>query len=703
LVTFAALAILTLVGVAQPASAAPDGQILGAGSGIAIPGRYLVVLKDTGSLRAAGVAASAGALAGKYSGKIRSIWERSLSGFSVAMSEAAAKRLAADPDVAYVEQDQVVQLADTQDNPPSWGLDRVDQRNRPLDNTYSYDVVQAPQVTAYIVDTGIRITHNEFGGRASYGWDFTNNLPLANDCHTTPTGGGHGTHVAGTVGGKTYGVAKNVKLVAVKVFDCSGKATSTSIQDGVEWVTTHAVKPAVANVSIGYECKDGGGNPAPCPLGTGQAVKDAIKNSIAAGISWVVAGGNENIHSCHSPYPQTAGVIAVGSVDLADGKSAFSNWGGCIDLWAPGEGIVSASNVNDTAPRTSQGTSMAAPHVAGAIALMMARPGPAKNPAELKAQLLAETTPNVITGLDAESPNKLLYIPAPPVAGGSPVALARHQNGRLALFGANQAGTMWYRSQTQVNADTWSAWIQSQNQSWYSACAGTDSAARLKLVGLRRNQEVWHRTQAFANSDSFTAWQKFDGLLTSCAVALDGTKLKIFGTNALGQVFTRSEVTPQGAYTPWTLLAGIQPMRSVAAELNSNGQVELFGLTRTGQIWHCWNTATNCPAGSWFQLDGQLATIALARNGDGTLAVLGANAAGQVFQRHAGPGVNAWFNWSQLTVPTTVGTPRSVAAETNADGRITLIAVNAAGQIWHTKQVGALFGPWTQLDGQLRP
>jgi len=702
----AALALATVfaggIATAPPAFSAQDTPILGTRPGAAIPRRYIVVLKDTASARTGSVAARARVLADRYQGKIGFVYERTLSGFSVGMSEAAARRLAADPEVDYVEQDQVVRLADTQENPPSWGLDRIDQRLLPLDTTYSYDL-HPSTVTAYIIDTGVRTTHADFEGRASSGWDFISGDATAEDCH------GHGTHVAATVAGKSFGVAKNAKVVAVRAFNCSGTSTESSVQSAVEWITTNAVKPAIANLSIEMACSDASGNPAPCPVDTGKAIKTAISKSITAGIHYVIAAGNQNIDGCGNPFNQVFGTLVVGAVTSSNAKEPNSNWGACLDLWAPGQGIVSADIVNDTSSRARTGTSMAAPHVAGALAQILARPGwAAKTPAEAKAQLMAETTPGVVTGLTATSPNKLVYAPPPPMAGGSSVALARNADGRLTLFGVNRAGTLFVRSQTQPSSTTWTPWLSSVDPNWYSVCADTDSQTRIKLAGLRRNEEIWHRSQAVVNANSWTIWQKFDGLLTACAVAYSGTKLDVFGVNRQGQLWRRTEVTPGGAYTAWSPVGGVQVLRSVAAERNSNGLVEVFGLTRGGEIWHCWATASNCgAAGSWVQLDGQLSTIAVTRSASvGSLSVLGVNSVGQLFFRRAALGTNNWFSWSQLDVPATGGVLRSVATETMADGRILLVAVNAAGQIWHRAQTApdaSTFGPWVQLDGLLRP
>ncbi len=703
--TLLSLAVTTTV-AGLPASSAPIDQILGARSGSAVPGQYTVVLDERGSARSGEVAPQAANLAARYGGRVNAVYERTLAGFSVAMSETQALRLAADPAVAYIQQDQWLQLDDTQENLPSYGLDRVDQRNLPLDGGYSYDFGPSP-VSVYIVDSGIRISHEDFGGRAVHGWDFIADVPAAGDCH------GHGTHVAGTVGGTRYGVAKNVRLVALRAFDCNGRATSTSVQSAVEWVTVNAVKPAVVNMSLGPRCTDGSGNPAACPEDKEKALVTAVKNSIAAGINYVVSAGNGNIDACGAPLAAIATATAVGATDSTDSRwtstaTLGSNWGACVDIWAPGHNIVSAGITSDTVSRTTSGTSMAAPHVTGAMALMLTRPGWAnKTPAELKAALTAESTPNVLSGLNAGSPNKLVYTAPPPFAGGSQVALARNADGRLAMYGVNIEGTMFARYQTHPNSSTWTEWQSSVEPSWYSVCAETDGLPHLKVVGLRRNTEIWHRSQTFPNLHSYSMWRGIDGLANTCAMASDGAKLELFVTNGQGHLYRRTQTAPGSAgFTPWAPVSGAQVLRRLAAERNGEGLVELFGLTRTGEIWHCWMTATNCGPATWVRLDGQASSIAVARNGSGTISIFAVNSANQLFVRDAAAGTNNWFSWSQLDVTAAVGTVRTIAAEARQDGRIELVAVNSLGQIWSRTQLapsGNSFGPWVQLSGLLRP
>jgi subtilisin family serine protease len=383
---------------AGAASAAPDaGEIRLAAGATAVPGSYLVVLKDSavgagvGSARAAtAVPATAAALAGRYGATVKRTYAAALNGFEAAMDERAARQLAADRAVAYVEQNSVVTLAATQNN-ATWGLDRIDQRNRPLSTTFTYPNSAGAGVTAYIIDTGIRFTHSQFGGRAVSGFDFVNNDSNASDCN------GHGTHVAGTVGGSTYGVAKAVRLVGVRVLSCSGGGTLAGVIAGINWVTTNhaAGAPAVANMSLGG--------------GASSALDNAVNNSINDGVSYAVAAGNSNANACNASPARTAAAITVGSTTSTDARSSFSNVGSCVDLFAPGSSITSAWHTSDTATNTISGTSMAAPHVAGAVALVLGGNNSA-SPATVRNSLVTNATPNVITNAGSGSPNRLLFV-----------------------------------------------------------------------------------------------------------------------------------------------------------------------------------------------------------------------------------------------------------------------------------------------------
>ncbi|QEV16387.1 S8 family peptidase [Streptomyces alboniger] len=392
---FASVALLIGAGTAVSAAPTPSGEgvIVGAGRADVVKDSYIVTLKT--SIGRGEVERRARDLAAGHDGTLGHVYTDALRGFSIRLPEAAAKRLAANPAVARVETDGIARAIETQTN-PTWGLDRVDQRDLPLDKKYTYPST-ASNVTTYVVDTGIRLTHQDFGGRAVSGYDFVDNDSNASDCN------GHGTHVAGTVGGSTYGVAKGAKLVAVRVLNCAGSAPWSTVISGVDWVTRNAVKPAVANASIG-----GGKN---------QSLEDAVANSVASGVTWAVAGGNSNAEACSESPAATPAAITVGATDSNDARASFSNYGTCLDLFAPGVNITSAYHSSDTATTVMSGTSMASPHVAGAAALVLAA-NPSWSPAQVRDKLVADATPNKVTDARTGSPNKLLHVGTTPPPSG---------------------------------------------------------------------------------------------------------------------------------------------------------------------------------------------------------------------------------------------------------------------------------------------
>jgi subtilisin family serine protease len=309
----------------------------------------------------------------------------------VRVDERQAKRLAADSRVASVSRDATVAVEHRQPDPP-WGLDRIDQRDLPLDTSYTWPESAGQGVTAYVIDTGVRITHKDFGGRASYGWDFVDNDATAQD------GQGHGTHVAGTIAGTTYGVAKQAKVVAVRVLDDNGAGTLSQVIAGIDWVTKNARKPAVANMSLG---------------GLADPQLDAaVRNSIASGVTYTVAAGNDGLPaSLYSPA-RVKEAITVGASDKKDARADFSNWGARLDLFAPGVDVTSASNASDTGRATFSGTSMASPHAAGAAALYLADHAWA-TPADVSKALVERAASGKMSNTGLGSPNKLLQVDNP--------------------------------------------------------------------------------------------------------------------------------------------------------------------------------------------------------------------------------------------------------------------------------------------------
>ncbi|MFG2789241.1 S8 family peptidase [Streptomyces sp. NPDC048419] len=370
-----------------PAHAAPEGRILGAGEPGAVGGSYLVTLK--GGTKASSAAGKG--LAEKYGARISHSYGTVLNGYAIRANERQAERFAADSRVASVVQDARVTLDGTQKNPPSWGLDRIDQKSLPLDRRYIPPGAAGRGVTAYVIDTGIRITHKDFGGRASYGWDFVGNDRTAND------GNGHGTHVAGTIAGTTYGVAKRADVVSVRVLDNNGSGTTAQVIAGIDWVTRHARKPAVANLSLG---------------GSHNAQLDAaVRNSIASGVTYAVAAGNDGLPAGLYSPADVKEAITVGATGRTDARAAFSNFGPAVDLFAPGVSITSASFASDTGRATFSGTSMATPHATGAAALYLAG-HPKATPAQVAKALVKLAVPGKVSGRGLGSPDELLQVPA---------------------------------------------------------------------------------------------------------------------------------------------------------------------------------------------------------------------------------------------------------------------------------------------------
>lgn len=332
-------------------------------------------------------------IAVQYPGTVRYVYRHALNGFAITTSPAVALQMSLDSRIASVEPDGVMQVVTTQSNPP-WGLDRIDKRNRPLDASYTYTNTGSG-VKVYIIDTGIRTTHTQFGGRAIHGRDTVNNDNDATDCN------GHGTHVAGTVGGSTYGVAKGATLVAVRVLDCNGSGTTAGVIAGVDWVTgNHAAgQAAAANMSLGG--------------GASSSLDTAVSNSINDGISYSIAAGNGNIFgqpldACTQSPARVAAAITVSATNSTDTKASWANYGTCVDIFAPGVGITSAWSTSDTATNTIDGTSMATPHVAG-VAAQYLQTNTSATPSAVASAIVSNATTGVVSSPGSGSPNRLLY------------------------------------------------------------------------------------------------------------------------------------------------------------------------------------------------------------------------------------------------------------------------------------------------------
>jgi subtilisin family serine protease len=520
--------------------------------------RYIVVFKP--SVR--DVDATVDGLVREHGiGQVHYRYRAAIQGFAATLPPQALEGLRRSPLVEFIEADGLAYAIGTQSNPPSWGLDRVDQRDLPLNSSYGYQN-EGQGVEAYILDTGIRYTHQEFvpAGRAVSGRDFVSNDAFSEDCH------GHGTHVAGTVGGTTTGIAKQVKLFGVRVLDCSGSGSYSGITAAVDWVTQEKLArpavPMVGNMSLGG--------------GKSTTLNSAVDNSVTKGVVWAVAAGNSNANACNYSPASAASALTVGATTSTDARASYSNYGSCLDVFAPGSSIYSSTYNSDNTYASWNGTSMASPHVAGVAALYLSA-NPTASAATANSAITGGATTGKVTSLGTGSPNRLLYSllaggtvepPSPPDAPTSLAASAQSSSAILLTWTDNADNEDAYLVERSTDNNAFSQ-IASLGAGTTAYTATGLSAGTIYEFRVRASNAGG--TSAYSNTASATT-------LTATVVgvtSLTGTSASVNGrfwrATVVATVLNASNVAVAGATVSGSFTAG----GSGSCTTGSNGQCSI--------------------------------------------------------------------------------------------------------------------------------
>ncbi|MFZ9884301.1 MAG: S8 family serine peptidase, partial [Ilumatobacteraceae bacterium] len=419
-------------------------------------------------------------------GEVIQAFTQAISGYVALLSESQIVRLSKDPRVASIEPNQIIEIEGDQANPPSWGLDRIDQRARPLNSLYTYNFGGAG-VTAYVIDTGIRADHVEFSGRVTSGFGAIADGYGSTDCN------GHGTHVAGTIGGSTTGVAKSTRLVPIRVLNCRGSGAMSNVISGINWaISDHtAGTPAVANLSLGGSFS--------------TSLNTAIANAVADGIAVVVAAGNNNRLACSYSPASAPSAITVGATTSADARASYSNYGSCLDIFAPGSSITSAYHTSSTALRSLSGTSMAAPHVAGAAALLL-EADPTMTPAAVGAKLITFATPDVVSSQGAGSVNLFLYTKSAWLA---PTPIAPSTPRDLVVVAGNASAALSWLAPTTDNGSSVTDYLiefsSNSGSTWSTFNDGVSTSTSATVTGLTNATTYSFRVKASSSAGTSDA------------------------------------------------------------------------------------------------------------------------------------------------------------------------------------------------------